>query len=99
MTKDNKDKSISKKDLITAVAKETGLKNTEATKAVEALLDSVTQALAKGNEVRLVGFGTFSVVSREARIGRNPRTGDSLKIAAKKAPRFRPGKEFREAIA
>ncbi len=90
---------MTKGELISAVAKKAGLKNTEATKAVEAVLESVIKAVAKGNDVRLVGFGTFSVVKRAARQGRNPRTGAPLKIAASKAPKFRPGKEFKKAVA
>ncbi|MBI2706873.1 MAG: HU family DNA-binding protein [Proteobacteria bacterium] len=85
--------------IIAAVAKKSGLKNTEATKAIEATLESVMKAVAKGDDVRLVGFGTFTRVKRAAREGRNPRTGAALKIPASKAPKFRAGKEFKDAVA
>ncbi len=90
---------MTKNELIAAVAKKTGLKNTETTKAIEATLETVIKAVAKGDDVRLVGFGTFTQVKRAAREGRNPRTGATLKIPASKAPKFKPGKEFKEAVA
>ena len=90
---------MTKSELVAAVAKQAGLKNTEATKAVEAVLDSIIKTVAKGNDVRLVGFGSFTLVKRAAREGRNPRTGATLKIAASKAPKFKPGKEFKEAVS
>lgn len=90
---------MTKSELIAAVAKKTGLKNTEATKAVEVVFDTITKAVAKENDVRLTGFGTFTLVKRAARQGRNPRTGASLKIPAAKVPKFRPGKEFKEAVS
>lgn len=90
---------MTKAELIGAVAKKSGLKNTEATKAVEAILDSIVEAVAKGNDLRLTGFGTFTLAKRAAREGRNPRTGESLKIPATQTPRFKPGKEFKEAVA
>lgn len=90
---------MTKSELIAAVAKKSGLKNTEATKAIEATLESVMKAVAKGDDVRLVGFGTFTRVKRAAREGRNPRTGAALKIPASKAPKFRAGKEFKDAVA
>lgn len=90
---------MTKTELIATVAKNTGLKNTEATKAVEEILNLITETIAKGNDVRLTGFGTFSLVKREAREGRNPRTGAPLKIPAAKAPKFKPGKEFKEAVS
>ena len=90
---------MTKSELIAAVAQKTGLKNTEAAKAVEEVLNLITKAVAKGNDVRLTGFGTFSLIKRTAREGRNPRTGAPLKIAASKAPKFKPGKEFKEAVS
>ena len=84
--------------LIAEVAKNTGLTKTDATKATDALLDAVTAALKKGDEVRLVGFGTFSVASREATTGRNPRTGEEIKIAASKQPKFKAGKVLKDAL-
>ena len=89
---------MTKAELIKAVATNTELKSTEATKAVEAVLESVNQAVAANNEVRFVGFGTFSSIKREAREGRNPRTEKPIKIPASKLPRFKAGKTFRHAI-
>ncbi len=89
---------MNKLDLIAEVAKNTGLTKTDATKATDALLDAVTAALKKGDEVRLVGFGTFSVASREATTGRNPRTGEEIKIAASKQPKFKAGKVLKDAL-
>ena len=89
---------MNKLDLIAEVAKNTGLTKTDATKATDALLDAVTAALKKGGEVRLVGFGTFSVASREATTGRNPRTGEEIKIAASKQPKFKAGKTLKDAL-
>jgi len=89
---------MNKGELITSVAKETGLKNTEATKAVEAVFETMTKTLSTGEEVRLIGFGSFTIAKREAREGRNPRTGESLKIAATKVAKFKPGKELKGAV-
>ena len=89
---------MNKLDLIAEVAKNTGLTKTDATKATDALLDAVTSALKKGDEVRLVGFGTFNVASREATTGRNPRTGEEIKIAASKQPKFKAGKVLKDAL-
>lgn len=89
---------MNKLDLIAEVAKNTGLTKTDATKATDALLDAVTAALKKGDEVRLVGFGTFSVASREATTGRNPRTGEEIKIAASKQPKFKAGQVLKDAL-
>lgn len=89
---------MNKLDLIAEVAKNTGLTKTDATKATDALLDAVIAALKKGDEVRLVGFGTFSVASREATTGRNPRTGKEIKIAASKQPKFKAGKVLKDAL-
>lgn len=89
---------MNKLDLIAEVAKNTGLTKTDATKATDALLDAVTVALKKGDEVRLVGFGTFNVASREATTGRNPRTGEEIKIAASKQPKFKAGKVLKDAL-
>lgn len=99
MKKRQSKKSMNKAELIAAIAKKTGLKNTEAAKAIETVLESVMTSVAKGQDVRLIGFGTFSLTKREVRQGRNPRTGATLKIPATKTPRFRPGKEFKEAVA
>lgn len=90
---------MTKNELIKAVATTTGLNNAEATKALDAVLDSVVEAVAANDEVRLVGFGTFGSVKREARVGRNPRTGEPLNIAASNTPRFKAGKVFKDALA
>lgn len=90
---------MTKHDLIKGVLLKTELNNTQASTAVEAVLESIIQAVAAGNEMRLVGFGTFSIAKREAREGRNPRTGAPIKIAASKIPRFKAGKGFKDAVS
>lgn len=89
---------MNKKDLIGAVAQASGLSQSDSAGAVEGVFDSITAALSKGDEVRLVGFGTFSVAKRKASIGRNPRTGDPMKIKASNQPKFRAGKGLKEAV-
>lgn len=89
---------MNKNDLIAAVAGSTGLSKADATKAVDGVLEAVTTALKKGDEVRLVGFGTFSVAKRAASTGRNPRTGESIKIPASKQPKFKAGKALKDAV-
>ena len=88
---------MNKSDLIEAVSKVTSTKK-EATAAVEAIIEAITKALKKKQTVTLPGFGTFTVVKRKARKGRNPQTGEEIKIPAKKVPVFRPGKGLREAV-
>jgi nucleoid DNA-binding protein len=88
---------VNKAELIEAVAKVTCTK-AEASTAVNAVFDSIAKALKKGDTVTLVGFGTFSVKKRKARIGRNPQTGKEIKIAAKKVPAFKPGKELKDTV-
>ncbi|GAB3116635.1 HU family DNA-binding protein [Novispirillum itersonii] len=90
---------MNKSDLVDAVAAESGLTKADAAKAVDALFNAVTDALKKGDEVRLVGFGTFAVSERAARTGKNPRTGEPLEIAASKQPKFKPGKALKDAVA
>jgi DNA-binding protein HU-beta len=89
---------MNKSDLVDAVAADTGLTKADATKAVDALFDAVTGALKSGDEVRLVGFGTFAVSERAARTGKNPRTGEEIQIAASKQPKFKPGKGLKDAL-
>ena len=89
---------MNKSDLIDAVAEATGLQNAKATKVVDAVIDAITSALNGGGDVRLLGFGSFSVADRAARQGRNPRTGATIEIAASKIVRFRPGKRLKEAV-
>jgi integration host factor beta subunit len=88
---------VNKAELIEAVAKVTCTK-AEAGNAVNAIFDNIAKALKKGDTVTLVGFGTFSVKKRKARIGRNPQTGKEIKIAAKKVPAFKPGKELKDTV-
>jgi DNA-binding protein HU-beta len=82
---------MNKQELVDHVAAETGSSKAAATAALDAVLDGITQALKKGDEVRLVGFGTFAVKERAAGTGRNPATGAEIKIAASKSARFKPG--------
>lgn len=91
-------KSTTKANLITAIAEITGFSKADSTRALEAMLQSIQTELTKGNDVSITGFGTFGITQREAREGRNPRTGEALKIPAKKLPKFRAGKTLREAI-
>ena len=85
-------------DLINSVAASTGMKNKDAESAVDAVLASITHALKAGDEVRLLGFGTFGVTKRPAGEGRNPRTGEKIQIAEKSIPKFRPGKQLKDAV-
>jgi len=89
---------LNKNDLIAAVASATGISKADATSAVDGVFDSITDALKKGEEVRLVGFGTFSVASRAATTGRNPRTGETIQIPASKQPKFKAGKGLKDAV-
>jgi DNA-binding protein HU-beta len=89
---------MNKSDLVDAVAVDTGLTKADAAKAVDAVFDAVTGALQKGDEVRLVGFGTFAVSERAARTGKNPRTGEEITIAASKQPKFKPGKALKDSL-
>jgi len=90
---------MNKGDLINAIAKGAELNKAQAERALNTALESVTEALGKGEKVTLVGFGTFSVFKRKAREGRNPRTGNKLTIAAKNVPRFTPGSKLKESAA
>lgn len=88
---------MTKVDLVNAVA-EIGLTKKKAAEAVEAVLDGIKDALADGDKVQLIGFGSFSVKKRAAREGRNPRTGKTLKIAAKNVPVFKAGEALKSAV-
>jgi len=88
---------MNKAQLVEEVAKVTCSKK-EAVAAVDAVFDSIRKALKKGNAVTLVGFGTFGVAKRKARKGRNPQTGEAIKIAAKKVPTFKAGKGLKDAV-
>lgn len=89
---------MNKNELVAEVADRCGLSKSDATKAVDATFDSITSALKKNEDVRLVGFGTYTVAKREATQGRNPRTGDVIKIPASKTPKFKPGKQLKDAV-
>lgn len=89
---------MNKGDLIDAVADETGLSKADSGRAVDAIVGVVTGALQKGDQVSLVGFGTFSVKRRAARQGRNPRTGETIQIAASNVPGFKAGKALKDAV-
>jgi len=89
---------MNKQELIGSVAEATGLSKGDAGKAVEGVFDVISAALKKGDEVRLVGFGTFSVSKRKASPGRNPRTGEPMKIKASSQPKFKAGKGLKDAV-
>jgi DNA-binding protein HU-beta len=85
-------------ELIAAVAERAGLTKTDAGKAVEALVGTITDAIKQGEEVRITGFGTFGISERGERQGRNPQTGEAITIAASKAARFTAGKAVKDAL-
>ncbi len=89
---------MNKQDLIGAVADLSALSKTDAGRAVEAVFDVIVAALKKDDEVRLVGFGTFLITKRKASSGRNPRTGEEIKIKASNTPKFRAGKGLKDAV-
>lgn len=89
---------MNKNDLVTAVSNSSGLSKSDAAKAVDGLFDAITGALQGGDEVRLVGFGTFSVADRAASEGRNPRTGETIQIPASKQPKFKAGKGLKDSV-
>lgn len=89
---------MNKNELIAKVAQDARLTKGDASEAVEATLENIVKALQGGDEVRLVGFGTFSVSHRAASMGRNPRTGEPLPIAASKNPKFKAGKALKDAV-
>ena len=89
---------MNKNDLISQVADDAGLSKADATKAVDAVLDNIAGSLSNGGEVRLVGFGTFSVTHRKATTGRNPRTCESIQIKASNQPKFKAGKALKDAV-
>jgi DNA-binding protein HU-beta len=89
---------MTKAELVSSVAERSGLSKKDAGAALEAVLDSITAALAAGDKVQLVGFGTFEVRERAARTGRNPQTGEDIAIAARSVPVFKPGKALKDAV-
>lgn len=89
---------MTKTELVDKIASSAGIKKSEAAQALDATLEAIKGALKKGQKVTLVGFGTFSVSKRKARKGRNPRTGQEIKIPASKVPKFTAGKTLKDAI-
>lgn len=89
---------MNKQDLIALVAEKADLSKKDSEAAVAAVVDGITEALAKGEKVQLVGFGTFEVRQRQAREGRNPSTGEAIKIAAQKVPAFKAGKALKDQV-
>ncbi len=89
---------MNKKELIDRVAEDTGYHKKEIKDVVESTLNSLSKSLEKGEKVQLVGFGTFEVVKRAAREGRNPQTGKKIKISERKVPKFRPGKALKDQV-
>ncbi|RKD73068.1 MULTISPECIES: HU family DNA-binding protein [Sinobaca] len=89
---------MNKTDLINAVAEQADISKKDASKAVDAVFESITDTLKKGDKIQLVGFGSFEVRERAARKGRNPQTGEEIKIPATKNPAFRPGKQLKDAV-
>lgn len=89
---------MNKADLVTAVAQRAGLTKKQSEQAVNAVVETIEEALKKGERVSIVGFGTFEVRSRRARVGRNPQTGKTIQIPPSKVPAFKPGKALRDAV-
>jgi DNA-binding protein HU-beta len=90
--------SMNKQELIGSVAETTGLSRSDASKAVEGVFDAIGNALKRGDEVRLVGFGTFSCSKRKASTGRNPRTGEPMQIKESTQPKFKAGKGLKDSV-
>lgn len=90
--------TVNKNELVAYIAENAGLTKADAEKAVDSFVDAIKTTLSKGDQVRLVGFGTFSVVKRAATQGRNPRTGAIIKIKASKQPKFKVGKGLKDAV-
>ncbi len=89
---------MNKNDLVAAVAEGSGLSKADAGRAVDSVFQSITSALKDGTDVRRVGFGTFSVVNRAASEGRNPRTGEKIRIPASRQPKFKAGKGLKQSV-
>ena len=89
---------MNKSELIEVIAKQADISKAAAGRALDAMITGVSKALKKGDTVSLVGFGTFSVTKRAGRTGRNPRTGEAIKIKSAKVPKFRPGKALKDAL-
>ena len=89
---------MNKAELVEAIAKQTNATKADTERMLDAFVDAVTKNVKKKEGVKLVGFGTFAVSNRKARVGRNPQTGEEIKIPARKVPVFRPGKELKESV-
>ncbi|MDD3409422.1 MAG: HU family DNA-binding protein [Eubacteriales bacterium] len=89
---------MNKAELTAAIVKKTGFTKKDAEKALGAVVDSITEALASGEKVQIVGFGSYEVRERPARVARNPRTGEQIKIEASKAPVFKAGKALKDSV-
>jgi DNA-binding protein HU-beta len=89
---------MTKAELVEKMAKDADISKAAAGKALDSMIDGVKKTLKKGNKVSLVGFGTFSISKRKARTGRNPQTGATIKIAARKVPKFSAGKAFKDTV-
>ena len=89
---------MNKTELISAVAEQSGLTKKDAEKAVKAFTDVIAEELVKGEKIQIVGFGTFEVAERAARTGKNPQTGEAIKIPASKAPKFKAGKALKDVV-
>lgn len=90
---------MNKNDIIAHVASETGLTKSDATSAVDSVFDAISKSLTRQEDVRLVGFGTFTVATRRATEGRNPRTGEKIQIPETRLPKFKAGKSLKDAVA
>jgi len=89
---------MNKNELVAAVAEEAGITKADAGNAIDAVFNAIEGALKKGDDVRIVGFGTFAVANRAATTGRNPRTGETIQIKASKQPKFKAGKGLKDAL-
>ena len=89
---------MNKKDLVAGVAERSGVTNAQAAEVLDATLALIAEALQKGEEVRLLGFGTFAVAERAASSGRNPSTGETIEIKASRQARFKPGKKLKDSL-
>ncbi len=89
---------MNKNELVATVANSTGLSKSQSAEAIEAVIDTITAQLRSGSDVRLVGFGTFSISRRQATTGRNPRTGETINIAASNVPKFKAGKALKDGV-
>ncbi len=89
---------MTKEELVAKIAKDTKVTKAQATRALNSMLDGITGSLKRGRKVSFVGFGTFSVSKRKARMGRNPQTGETIRIPAAKVPKFKAGKSLKEAV-